>query len=68
MVEKTVNIEIKASLKLLFKTRKINFKYWKSYRLSAKKEKNKASQEYWDRDKDKNKAKSHNFSFANSQP
>ena len=66
MVKKTIDIKVKASLQLLSRIRKIDFKCPKGYRPSAKKEKNKASWEYQDRDKDKDKAKLHNPLFANT--
>ena len=63
VVEKTVDTEAKASLQPRFKTRKIDFKCLEGYKLSAKKEKNKASQEH--KNRNKNKAKFYNFLFVN---
>ena len=69
IIEKAVNTEVKASLQPLFETKEINSKYSKGYKLSAKKKKDEASQEYQDGNKDKNKAKSYNLLPANtSQP
>lgn len=59
VVEKTVNVEIKASLQLFSGTREINFKYPKGYRPLSKKNKFEANWEHWDKDKDK--AKPHNL-------
>lgn len=64
MIEKAVNTEIKASLQLPSKTKEIDSRYPKSYRLSAKKDKDKATWKYWDGDKDK--AKYHNLFLANT--
>lgn len=67
VIEKAVNIEIKASLQPSSKTKEIESRYPKSYRLLAKKDKDKATWEYWDGDK--YKAKSHNpFPANTSQP
>lgn len=41
MIEKTIDVEIKASLQSSFKTREINSRCPKDYRLLAKKDKNK---------------------------
>ena len=65
MIENVVNGKVNTSLELLFKTKKINSRYPKDYKPLAKKEKNKASQEYWDGDKNKDEAKFYNPSFAN---
>ena len=64
MVKKIINVEVKTSLQLLFKTRKINFKYPKGYKLSTKKEIDKTSSKH--SDGNKGKAKSYNSSFANT--
>ena len=61
-----MDIEIKASLQLPSGITKIDFKCFKSYRLSVKKNKDKIIQEYWDRDKDK--AKFYSLFLINSQP
>ena len=66
MVEKTIDVKAKISLQLSSKTKKINSKCLKGYKLSAKKEKKKARQEHWDKDKDK--IKFHNFFLINNQP
>ena len=63
ILEKAVNVKAKASLQPLLGTRKIDSRYLKGYRPSAKKEKNKANQKH--RDENNNKAKSANFLFAN---
>lgn len=68
MVEKTVNVEVNASLQLFSRTREIDSKYPKDHKLLAKKDKNDANQKYWDRDKDISKAKSHKPSFIYNQP
>ena len=60
MVEKTVDVETKAKLQLSFGIREINFRCLKSYRPSAKKEKDKAIWDCEDENKDKDKTKSHN--------
>ncbi len=52
IVEKTVDIEAKASLQPLSRKREIDFKCPKSYR-SIKKDKDEANLEYRDRDKTK---------------
>ncbi len=44
-MKKIVNIKVKASLKPLLRTKKIDFRYLKSYR-PAKKDKNKANWEH----------------------
>lgn len=65
MVEKAVNVEAKASLQPLFKTRKIYSRYLKGYRPLAKKNKDKANQKHWE----ENKANPHNLSLINiNQP
>ena len=43
MIEKAVNIEIKPSLQVFFKTKKINSRFLNSYRLLAKKNKDKTT-------------------------
>ena len=63
VVKKAVNVKAKASLQPLSKTREIEFKFLKSFNLSAEKYKDKAMQKYWDRDK----AKSYNLFLTNSQ-
>lgn len=67
MIEKTINTKAKAGLQLLFRTKKINARYSKRYRLSVKKDKDDNYQEYYDKasNKDKDNIKSHNSSFAN---
>lgn len=63
--KKVVDAKTKNSLQSSSKTREIDFKYLKSYKLLIKKNKKyKVNQKHWDRDK--NKAKSYNLSFANS--
>ena len=64
VIKKAVNVEVKTNLQPPFKTKEINSKCPKGYKLSAKKEKNKASWEHKDRDKDK--AKYHNPLFTNT--
>ncbi len=67
VIEKAIDIEAKASLQPLSRTRKIDSKCLKSYKLSVKKDKkHDANRE--NRDEDKDNAKSHNLSSANSQP
>ena len=69
IVEKIIDTKAKASLQPLSGIKKIHSRCPKSYRPSAKKEKDKASQEHQDEDKDKNKAKLYNLLSANtSQP
>ena len=64
MVEKAVNIQAKASLQPSSRTRKINSKCPKGYRLLAKNKEDEVSQEHQNRDK--NKTKSYNPIFANT--
>lgn len=65
VIETTVNAEAKTSLQLSSGTRKINCRYSKIYKPLAKKDKDKATWEYWDEEK----AKPHNLSLTNiSQP
>ena len=67
VIEKTVDVEAKASLQPLSRIKEINFRCLKGYRLLVKKEKDKASWKHQDENKDK--AKSHNPSSTNiSQP
>ncbi len=66
VVEKAIDIELEANLQPFCGTKEIDSRCPKDYRPSAKKYKDKAIREYWDRNKDK--AKSHNLSFTNSQP
>ncbi len=68
VIEKAINIEVKASLQLPFKIREIDSRYLRNYRPSIKKNKDDANREYRNRNKDKHKAKSHNISPTNSQP
>ncbi len=65
VIKKVVNVKIKTSLQLPSGIREINSRCSKSYKPSAKKNKDKAIHEYWDGDKDK--AKSYNLSLTNSQ-
>lgn len=63
MIEKAVDTKAKVSLQPSSRSREIDFRYPKSYRPSAKKDKNEATQEHWDADK----AKSYNlFPAANT--
>lgn len=62
MIKKFVNPKVKAILQSSSGTKKFNFKYPKSHKLIAKKDKNKTNLELWD----KNKAKSHNYSHTNT--
>lgn len=64
VVEKVINVKVKASLQPPFKTKEIDSRYPKSYKPLAKKDKNEANQEHGDRDK--NIAKSHNLSLINT--
>ena len=68
IVEKAVNVKAKTCLQPFFETKKINLKCAKSYKLSAKKEKNKTSQKHQDEvfNKDKDKAKSYNSFSTNN--
>ncbi len=67
MVEKTVNIKVKASLQPPFGIREIDSRYLRGYMSLVKKDKDNANWEYQDKDKDK--AKFHNLFSANtSQP
>lgn len=59
VVKKAIDKKAKASLQPSFKTRKIDSKCLKGYRLSIKKDKDKNN--YWDIDK----VKPHNSLFAN---
>ena len=63
MIEKTIDIKAKTNLQLLFETKKLNSRCSESYKLLAKKKKDKVSQKH--QDGDKNKAKSYNLLFAN---
>lgn len=63
MVEKAIDVEVKADLHLSFKTRKINFRYPMSHKPLVKKDKDKANWKYQN-EALKDKAKSHNFSSA----
>ena len=67
VVEKAVNVKVKASLQPLSKTKEINSRYSKSYRPSTKKNKNNASRGHCNKTftNDKDKAKSHNSSIVN---
>ena len=67
IVKKTVDIEANANLQPPFRTKKIDSRYPKEYKLLAKKDKNNASWEYCNEasNKDKDKAKSHNSSSVN---
>ncbi len=67
VVEKAVNIEVKASLSSPSMTREINSRCPKGYRPLVKKNKNNINWEHWDEvpNKDKDKVKSHNSSSAN---
>ncbi len=62
MVEKNVNVEPKASLQSLSKTKEINSRYPKNYRLIAKKDKDDITGEHRNGDK----VNSHNFSPTNT--
>lgn len=62
VIEKTINVKEKASLQPSFGIRKIDSRYSKSCKLSAKKDKDKTNWEYWN----ENKAKSHNPSSTNT--
>ncbi len=64
VVEKTVNAKAKASLQSLSGTEEINSRYPKSYKPSAKKDKNKITREH--RDKNEDKAKSYNLSLTHT--
>ncbi len=64
MVEKAVDIKTKVSLQLPSEIKKIDSRYPKGYRPSAKKNKDEAT---W-KCQDRIKTKSHNPSPANSQP
>lgn len=64
MVEKAINAEVKTSIQPLFKTKKIDFRYLKDYRLSAKKDKDKAIRKNQNGDK----VKSYNPFPTNSKP
>ncbi len=64
VVEKTVNVEVKADRQLPFETRKIDFRYLRGYRPLVKKDKDKTNREHWD-EAPKDKTKSHNSFFAN---
>ncbi len=66
VVEKSVDAKAKANLQLLPGTRKIDTKYPKGHRPSAKKDKNIATRKH--RDDNKDKAKSHSLFNAHSQP
>lgn len=68
MVEKAVNREVKVNLQPSSRTREIDSRCPKHHSPSAKKDKDDANWEYWDRNKNKNKAKSHNLFSTNSQP
>lgn len=48
VVKKAINTKAKTSLQPSSRTRKIDFKCPKGYKLSAKKNKDKTNQEYWD--------------------
>ncbi len=58
VVEKAIDVEVKPSLQPPFRTRKIDSKCPRGYRLSVKKDKNNTNRKYRNRDKDK--AKSYN--------
>lgn len=63
MVKKTINVEVKATLQPLSRTREIDSRYPKGYKPSAKIDKDENS--YWDIEK----AKFHNLFLINtSQP
>ncbi len=66
MVEKVINVEVKTNLQLPSRTREIDSRCSKGYRLLVKKDKDDANQKYRDETL-KNKAKSHNF-FSTNQP
>lgn len=65
VVEKAIDIKEKASLQPPSKIKEIDSKCPKDYKPSIKKDKDKVTQKYWNRDK--NKAKSNNPPFTNSQ-
>lgn len=62
VVKKAVNAKVKTSLQIPSKTTKIDSRYPKGYRPSAKKNNEESIQKHWDRDK----AKFHNPSLTNS--
>lgn len=62
VVKTIVDTKIKASLQLPSRTREIDSKCSKSYKPSAKKNKDKSNQKHWDGDK----TKPHNPSLANT--
>ncbi len=70
MVEKALDVEVKANLQPPSGTREINSRCPRDYRLSIKKDKDNVNQEHRDEipNQDKDKVKSHNSSSANSQP
>lgn len=68
MVEKAIDVEVRASLQPLSGTREVDFRCPKGYKPSAKKEKDEVNQKHWDANKDKDKAKFYNSFFANSEP
>lgn len=68
MIEKAVNIEIKASLQQSSGTKEIDSRCPKSLKPLGKKDKDNTNREHRDRDKDKDKTKSHNSSFVHNQP
>ena len=53
MVEKAVNVEIKANLELPSDIKEINFRHLKDYRPTTKKDKDKANWEHQNRNKAK---------------
>lgn len=61
LIEKVINIKVKASLQPSYKIMEINFRYPNDYKPSAKKDKDKTNWNHQDRDK----TKSHNLSSAN---
>lgn len=63
-MENVIDVKAKTNLQTPFKTRKINSKYPKNYKLLVKKDQNNANQEYQDKTI-KDKANFHNFFFLN---
>ncbi len=64
VVEKAVDVKAKANLQPLSRTREIDFRYPRDYKLLVKKDKDDANREHRDK-APKNKSKSQNSSFAN---
>ncbi len=63
MVENAINVKAKTSLQPPSRTKEIDSKYLRSYKLLVKKNKDKVIKKY--RNEDKNKVKPHNSSPAN---